>query len=189
MLISCTANVICFAGKMKNKTKECEREKRRYESTVERECLCWWREILVPFIGYRCNWYLKQVQIIMSTKCISLFPLSLLPVKFFDLKLHLSYVRCLATAHSCGKYTDTSNPPLKGIVRVLNPCSGRRIYSRYSLYKNFATPTLSVMTTAPRLSLGWTILRVGRARGVQTVWYQPAFLRGDCKVRGNEAKV
>lgn len=81
------------------------------------------------------------------------------------------YMQCRTTGHSSGKYTDTSNPPLKGIVRGLNPFSGRRIYSRNSLYKNFATDTLSVITTAPRFSLGWTILRVGRARGVQTVWY------------------
>lgn len=71
-----------------------------------------------------------------------------------DSELHLPFIRRLASVHSRGKYTDNSNPPLKGIVRVLNPFSGHRIYSRKSLYKNFATPTLSVMTTAPRLSLG-----------------------------------
>jgi hypothetical protein len=39
---------------------------------------------------------------------------------------------CLITAHSWGKYTETSNPPLNSTAGLLNRFSGRRIYWRNS---------------------------------------------------------
>jgi hypothetical protein len=75
-------------------------------------------------------------------------------VKYVSGVCIFSTLHRLATTHSCGKYTDIPNPPLKGTVSVENPFSGLRIYSRNSLYKGFAILKLSAMTTAPRLSLG-----------------------------------
>lgn len=74
--------------------------------------------------------------------------------------------------HSSGKYTAISKPPLKGRVMFLNPFSGVRRYPRRSLYNTAKEPVLSTITTAPRLSRGWIILRVGSASGVQTTKHQ-----------------
>lgn len=74
---------------------------------------------------------------------------STLPTDWARAPVHKSLIELCIQVQFCGKYTDTSKPPLYGVVKVLNPFAGSWMYARNSLYSGFAMTTLSAMTIAP----------------------------------------